>query len=87
MEKEKLKDFDCSKCLNRSTVLCEHCNYIEKPSGKTSKPTHFEEDIGSNEKAERAVSLTSLIGYRLKIGKPIPLAWIIEYNNLVISES
>ena len=83
---EKAKEFDCSKCLNRSTLICEHCNYIAAPSGKTTKPTHFEEDVGANDRAERAVTLTSLIGYRLKLGKPIPLTWIMEYNTLACSE-
>ena len=83
---EKEKNVECSRCLNRSTIICEHCNYIAAPSGKTTKPTHFEEDPGANNRAERAVMLTSLIGYRLKLGKPIPLAWIMEYNALVLSE-
>ena len=82
---DKEKKYDCSKCLNRCTPICEQCNYIETPSGGMSEPTRFIEDIGENKTAERAVVLTSLIGYRLKIGKPIPLSWIIEYNSLTMS--
>lgn len=84
---EKEKEFNCKKCLNKKTMLCEHCSFIESPGGKISKPTQFLEDTGANDKAERAVVLTTLIGYRIKLGKPVPLAWVTEYNALAISEA
>lgn len=38
MEKEK---YDCRNCVNQGSKVCERCNTIVSPSGRTSKPTCY----------------------------------------------
>lgn len=36
-------EYDCRKCINKGSKLCELCTTTISPSGKTSKPTLYRE--------------------------------------------
>lgn len=38
--------YDCARCANRRSPLCELCTQVTSPSGKVSKPKYFVEFTG-----------------------------------------
>lgn len=75
----------CITCLNAETPICDVCSFIQKPSGKKSKPTNYAGESGTNKDNKRIAALTSSITVRLQNGTPVPMRWLMEYNRLVTS--
>lgn len=35
-------EYNCKDCINRGTEICENCVTTKYPSGRTSKPSHYQ---------------------------------------------
>jgi hypothetical protein len=75
---EDKKIYDCNECANKATPLCNECNSITSPSGRMTRPTNYCHLIP----LDRESRLHNNISAYLKAGKPIPLAMVIEYNEI-----
>lgn len=73
----------CITCLNAETPICDVCSFIQKPSGKKSKPTNYAGGSGTNKNNQRMAVLASSIALRVQTGNPVPVRWLLEYNRLV----
>lgn len=76
----------CITCLNAETPICGGCSFIQKPSGKKSKPTNYAGGNNQNESNKRMAALASSIAVRIQMGNPVPVRWLMEYNGLVTSD-
>lgn len=72
----------CINCLNAETPICDGCSFIQKPSGKKSKPTRYASTLGTNKENKRMAVLASSIAVRIQTGNPVPVRWLLEYNKL-----
>ena len=74
--------YRCEVCVNAGTPLCESCNSISS-NGNTSRPTRF---MGFTEVDSRRQELTVHaynIVHHVRKGQPLPLKWVMEYNQLM----
>ena len=81
--KEPEDEYRCETCINAGTPLCEHCNAVRSPDGSTSRPTKF---LGFKEidtVRQRIAVLSYNIDLYIRKGQPLPLRWVIEYNDLL----
>ena len=81
--KEPEDEYRCETCINAGTPLCEHCNAVRSPDGSTSRPTRF---LGFKEidtVRQRIAVLSYNIDLYIRKGQPLPLRWVIEYNDLL----
>lgn len=74
--------YSCFNCLNKHPKVCKHCHYITAPGGKKKKPSLFCEgkipkDVSNLQTAKR------LIEGRINSKKPIPLAFVLFYNECI----
>lgn len=76
----------CINCLNAGTPICDGCSFIQKPSGKKSKPTQYAGALGTNKDNKRMAALASSIALRIQTGNPVPVRWLLEYNKLVTDD-
>lgn len=79
--------FACGTCLNAGTPVCEECHVIEKPSGSSTRPTHY---CGDNQNAAGGLSpgdVSAILLVRLQCGKPLPLKWVMRYNEYCVREA
>ena len=84
MERTK---FACLTCLNAGTVICEECKVIEKPSGRSTMPTHY---CGDNETAASGLlpgDVGAILLVRLQCGNPLPLKLVMRYNEHLMKEA
>ena len=84
MERTK---FACLTCLNAGTPICEECNVIEKPSGRSTRPTLY---CGDDETPQNGLSpgdVSAILLVRLQCGKPLPLKWVMRYNECCVREA
>ena len=75
--------YECATCLNSYTPLCDTCTYVCSPSGETGKPKHYQ---GPRTRLDngKVAAIGNRIALRLLTGNPVPLSWIITYNQLVL---
>ena len=79
--------FECVTCLNAGTPICEKCRVIEKPSGRATRPTHY---CGDSETAANGLlpgDVGAILLVRLQCGKPLPLKWVMRYNECCVREA
>ena len=77
-------NYDCRRCVNRSSPLCELCTWITSPGGIQHKPRFFIEQgdpttqrTASDPDTERlARYLLDCINARV----PIPTSLVLQYN-------
>lgn len=88
-DKEKMErpKYSCSNCLNHSTPLCDCCTEIRSPSGETSKPTYYQSAEGNPNEYSAAAEISAKIVLRLTTGAPVPLAWVVKYNEIITSSN
>lgn len=88
-EKEQPKTIReyCATCTNAGTPICEVCSFIQRPSGKQSAPTRYAGSRSENIENRHAASVAARIMCCLKTGDPIPVRWILQYNDLVTDEN
>ncbi len=75
--------YDCATCLNAQTPLCDICSSVQRPSGQMSKPSFFVDSQGGVKNSQRRDELVRMMSVRIQKGKGIPLAMVMEYNNLI----
>ena len=80
------KYYDCRMCINHSTPLCEHCTEIFNSKGYPSPPTYYVDGRRQIKSCFRQEELSQIITVRLSKKKRIPLAMVMEYNQLDDSE-
>ena len=81
--KEPEDEYRCETCINAGTPLCEHCDAVRSPDGSTSRPTKF---LGFKEidtVRQRIAVLSYNIDLYIRKGQPLPLKWVMEYNQLM----
>ena len=74
--------YDCKECANQATLICNVCSTITKPSGTETRPTQFVKLKPFSKAEKNAVTLKAY----LDKGKPLPLAIVLEYNELTSEE-
>lgn len=79
--------FACATCLNAGTPICEECKTIEKPSGRTTRPTRYCGDDRTPENGLSPGDVSAILLVRLQCGKPLPLKWVMRYNEHRVSEA
>lgn len=84
MERTK---FACLTCLNAGTPVCEECHVIEKPSGRSTRPTRYCGDDRTPENGLSPGDVSAILLVRLQCGKPLPLKWVMRYNECCVSEA
>ncbi|MBR2312202.1 MAG: hypothetical protein IKA46_02820 [Clostridia bacterium] len=84
MERTK---FACLTCLNAGTVVCEECKVIEKPSGRSTRPTHYCGDDRTPENGLSPGDVSAILLVRLQCGKPLPLKLVMRYNEYCVREA
>lgn len=78
--------FECTRCANRRTPLCELCTQVTAPDGTESKPKYFITltefmPSGQYRRLEgRAETCAELLELYLRTGWPLPVAIVMEYN-------
>lgn len=73
--------YNCSKCVNKHSPLCELCYKIDSPSGNSTKPTYF---VSAAEIVVLAhKNIKAKIVDNIGRNNPIPINWVIEYNKSV----
>ena len=77
----------CAECMNAGTPICEGCSFIQRPSGKSSAPTRHVGSRSAGVENQHAASLAARITRCLTTGAPIPVRWILQYNDLVTDEN
>ena len=87
---QKEREFDCSRCCNKRTPLCNSCSVITAPDGTVSKPKYFiglsDEEIHVIEEQSGADILEDLALYivrSVEVGVPIPTALVMLWNRKV----
>lgn len=72
----------CETCLNAKTPICKDCTYVETVKGE-SRPTNYcwYDTTILDEMA--ITDLASLIENRTKNHLPIPVKYVLKYNELL----
>lgn len=91
-----MERFECKRCVNRASPLCEICTTITSPGGKENKPRYYvkQGDIENpivkitfpHNKSEVCKKKALSIGVFLQNGVPIPMKLVMEYNRLAEEE-
>ena len=84
MERTK---FACLTCLNAGTVICEECKVIEKPSGRSTRPTRYCGDDRTPENGLSPGDVSAILLVRLQCGKPLPLKLVMRYNEYLMKDA
>lgn len=81
---EEKREYDCGKCTNRNTPMCDACNYAKSPSGKISRPTMFTESVNISTHMNAALLEANRIIINAAIsGASIPVGAVLRYNKLM----
>lgn len=83
--------FECTRCANRRSPLCELCSQVTSPGGTEHKPKYFVEFTGATRmwaegeprrpfESERGEACAKMLEEYLREGSPIPVALVMEYN-------
>ena len=83
--------FECKRCANRRSPLCETCSQVTSPDGTEHKPKYYVEFTGVTRmtvddaprrpfKRERGEAYARMLEEYLREGSPIPIALVMEYN-------
>ena len=76
-------EYKCKDCINHKTPVCENCTQITSPGGHAQKPKHFcNADGHASEANAEVAALIVKITMKLVMGHPIPLSWVMRYNEL-----
>ena len=84
--------FDCSRCCNKRTPLCNSCSIITASDGTVSKPKYF---VGLSDEEIRVIEdsgadiledLALYIVRSVELGVPIPVALVMLWNRKVEKE-
>ena len=91
-----MEKYECKKCINRASPLCEKCTIVTSPGGVDNKPRYFiKEGEITYPSAEfrfpcnKDATLTKkayAIAVYLCNAVPIPTKLIMEYNSLAEEE-
>ena len=82
---EEKREYDCGKCTNRNTPICDACNYAKSPSGKISRPTMFTESVNISAHMNAALleAKNRIIINAATSGASIPTDAVLRYNKLI----
>ena len=69
----------CKRCINGDTPICDACTFVERWDGISEPSRYLAEDDANNV----TIDLSALIESRVKARKPIPIKWVMKYNQLV----
>ena len=83
--------FECTRCANRHSPLCELCTQVTSPDGTKHKPKYYVEFTGVNGRyagckpnrpfnSERGEECAKMLERYLSEGSPLPVALVMEYN-------
>lgn len=81
--------FECTRCANRRSPLCELCSQVTSPDGTEHKPKfyiEFASESGKYDadarpfKNERGEACAQRLERYLREGSPLPIALVMEYN-------
>lgn len=77
--------FECKRCANRRSPLCEICTQVTSPDGTEHKPkfyVEFNDVVGktTQELGERGQSCREMLERYLSNGMALPVALVMEYN-------
>lgn len=81
--------WNCTRCANRRSPLCELCTTIQSPDSLPGEPKYFIELEGAipiertSELNERGRACGEMIEKYLWAGSPVPIALVMEYNKHV----
>lgn len=81
--------FECTRCANRRSPLCELCTQVTAPDGTESKPKYYIYYDGSMPAGQyrrltgRAETCAELLELYLRSGWPLPVGIVMEYNSHV----
>lgn len=75
----------CKTCTNKKTPICNCCLSVKTPSGNNKPPSMYVgyDEIIYPEAASKRADLSVLIEARAKRMQPIPVEWVIEYNQTI----
>ena len=88
-ESKEEKHYECKRCANRGSPLCELCSSITSPGGRERKPKYYVEFTGvtprfkNNELSKRGIECRRMLEEYIYLGEPLPVALVVEYNKLV----
>lgn len=89
-DKKENTYYECSRCANRRSPLCELCTTVRSPGGKESKPKYYIEFTGvtrmfarRNELSKRGEECRMKLSEYLVFNEPLPVSLVMEYNEHV----
>lgn len=78
--------FECTRCANRRSPLCELCSQVTSPDGTEHKPKYYIEFekvmplSAKRELNERGEECAEMLEMYLNHGWPLPVSLVMEYN-------
>ncbi len=76
----------CETCLNISTPVCDQCRKITSPSGKETTPTHYVGDGVTPTNKLTVADVGAILLVRVQLGQPLPLSFVLRYNEDAVRE-
>lgn len=82
----EIKEYDCGRCANKRTPMCNICTVVRATDGTKSKPKYF---VRLSDKEIHTVGLSGVdisedlalyIVRSIELGAPIPIALIMLWN-------
>ena len=72
--------FECTRCANRRTPLCELCRIVILADGADKLQSMFVDCVEPVERDEETMRAATNIMYYLSVGRALPVEEVLQYN-------